>query len=64
MNVTAHNSGLKIMTKTGQWFGGWEASTHTEGNLIAAHALGIDSEGSLYVGETLEGARLQKFIRV
>ena len=64
VNVTTHNSGLKIMTKTGQWLGGWGASTHTEGDLIAAHALGIDSEGSLYVGETLEGARLQKFIRV
>lgn len=64
VNVATHNSGLKIMTKNGQWLGGWGASTHTEGDLIAAHALGIDSEGSLYVGETLEGARLQKFVRV
>ena len=63
-NVTTHNSGLKIMTKTGQWLGGWGASTHTHGDLIAAHAVGIDSQGSLYVGETLEGARLQKFVRV
>ncbi|MQG01684.1 MAG: hypothetical protein FI714_05610, partial [SAR202 cluster bacterium] len=63
-NVATHNSGLKIMTKTGQWLGGWGASTHTHGDLIAAHAVGIDSENSLYVGETLEGARLQKFIRV
>ena len=52
------------MTKTGQWLGGWGASTHTHGDLIAAHAVGIDSQGSLYVGETIEGARLQKFDRV
>ena len=40
------------------------APVHTHGDLIAAHAVGIDSENSLYVGETLEGARLQKFVRI
>ena len=63
-NVATHNSGLKIMTNTGHWLGGGGASTHTHGDLIAAHAVGIDSENSLYVGETLEGARLQKFVRI
>ena len=63
-NVATHNSGLKIMTKSGQWLGGWGAGTHTPGDFVAAHAVGIDSENSLYVGETLLGARLQKFIRV
>ena len=63
-NVATHNSGLKIMTKTGQWLGGWGAGTHTPGDFVAAHAVGIDSENSLYVGETLKGARLQKFVRV
>ena len=52
------------MTKNGQWLGGWGADTHTSGDIVAAHAVGIDSEGSLYVGETLDGARLQKFVRV
>tara|TARA_B100001167_G_scaffold51292_2_gene29755 strand:- start:1572 stop:2495 length:924 start_codon:yes stop_codon:yes gene_type:complete len=64
VNVVTPHSGVKIMTKSGQWLGGWGADTHTAGDLVAAHAVGIDSEGSLYVGETLDGARLQKFVRV
>ena len=64
INVATHNSGIKIMTKTGQWLGGWGSSTRDHGDLLAAHAVGIDSEGSLYIGETLDGARLQKFVRV
>ena len=64
VNEVSHNSGAKIMTKTGQWLGGWGASTGIDGDFLAAHAVGIDSDGSLYVGETLDGARLQKFVRV
>ena len=63
-NLVSPNSGVKILTKTGQWLGGWGQSTREHGDIMAAHALGIDSEGSLYVGETLEGARMQKFVRV
>lgn len=33
-------------------------------DLVAAHALGIDSVGDMYVGETLEGARILKYARV
>ena len=64
VNEVSHNSGVKIMTKTGQWLGGWGASTGIDGDFLAANAVGIDSDGSLYVGETLDGARLQKFVRV
>jgi len=64
INEISHNSGVKIMTKTGQWLGGWGASTGIDGDFLAAHAVGIDSDGSLYVGETLDGARLQKFVRI
>ena len=64
INEVSHNSGVKIMTKTGQWLGGWGASTGIDGDFLAAHAVGIDSDGSLYVGETLDGARLQKFVRI
>ena len=39
-------------------------STDTPGDIIAGHAIAIDSEGSLYVGETLDGAKVQKFVRV
>jgi DNA-binding beta-propeller fold protein YncE len=64
VNVASPNSGVKIMTKTGQWLGGWGSSTLSHGDITAAHAIGIDSEGSLYVGETLDGARMQKFVRI
>ena len=33
-------------------------------DLIVAHAIGIDSIGDMYVGETLEGARILKYTRV
>lgn len=39
-------------------------STNTPGDVIAGHALAVDSEGSIYLGETLDGARLQKYARV
>ena len=39
-------------------------STDTEGDFLAAHALAIDSIGDIYVGETLDGARIQKYARV
>ena len=39
-------------------------STDTPGDILAAHAVGIDSHGDLYIGETTTGARVQKFVRV
>ena len=42
VNEVSHNSGVKIMTKTGQWLGGWGASTGIDGDFLAAHAVGID----------------------
>ena len=57
-------AGMKIMNLMGQWLGGWGMSTDTPGDLLAAHAAMGDSKGDLYVGETLIGARMQKFARV
>ena len=57
----SHPAGVKIMTPTGQWLGGWGMSTDTPGDIIAGHAIAMDSKGNLYVGETLDGARVQKF---
>ena len=34
------------------------------GQFYGAHVLAVDSEGSLFVGETYEGKRVQKFVRV
>lgn len=63
-NPMTHPAGVKVMNLDGQWLGGWGMSTETPGDIIAAHALGLDSKGDLYVGETLDGARLQKFTRI
>ncbi|HAL49754.1 MAG: hypothetical protein FI707_09170 [SAR202 cluster bacterium] len=63
-SAVAHPSGVKVMNRQGQWLGGWGMSTGTPGDLIAAHSLALDSKGDLYVGETLDGARVQKFVRV
>ena len=52
------------MTPTGQWLGGWGTSGDHPGDIIAGHAVAMDSKGDLYVGETLDGARVQKFARV
>lgn len=57
-------AGVKIMTPLGQWVGGWGMSTDTPGDILAGHAAVTDSKGDLYIGETLIGARMQKFVRV
>ena len=36
---------------------------HMAGGFTAAHSLAVDSQGSIYVGETLEGKRVQRFVR-
>ena len=36
---------------------------HRAGGFTAAHSLTADSRGNLYVGETLEGKRVQRFLR-
>lgn len=38
--------------------------SHTPGEFIAPHAVWTDSQGDLYVGEVLEGQRIQKFIKM
>ena len=63
-NAVTHPAGVKVMNLDGQWLGGWGMSTETPGDIIAAHALSLDSKGDLYVGETLDPARIQKFKRV
>ncbi len=48
----------------GNWLGGWGMGSSEGADLIAAHAIGIDSVGDMYVGETLENARILKYARV
>ena len=47
---------LSIVNTIG--FGG-----HQAGGFTAAHSLAVDSNGNIYVGETLEGKRVQRFVR-
>ena len=44
-----------------QWGGD---RTHRPGEFWAPHGVAVDSHGDLYIGEVLEGQRLQKFARV
>ncbi len=64
LNPLAPPAGIKIITPLGQWVGGWGMSTETPGDIKAGHAAVTDKKGDLYVGETLIGARMQKFERV
>jgi hypothetical protein len=41
-----------------------EGRSHEPGKFWGPHSIWADSEGSVFVGEVLEGARLQKFARV
>ena len=36
---------------------------HMAGGFTAAHSLAVDSQGNIYVGETLEGKRVQRFVK-
>ena len=37
---------------------------HVAGGFTAAHSLTVDSAGTIYVGETLEGKRVQRFVHM
>ena len=43
-----------------QWGG---ESSHEPGQFVAPHCVAIDSRGDIYVGEVLEGRKIQKFVR-
>jgi DNA-binding beta-propeller fold protein YncE len=43
---------------------GGAAAAHQPGQFVAPHSVWLDSEGSLYVTEVLQGQRVQKFRRV
>ncbi|MGD2142488.1 MAG: hypothetical protein PVH79_03285 [Candidatus Bathyarchaeota archaeon] len=53
---------LDLKEKLQARWGGEES--HAPGLFVAPHCVWTDSQGSLYVGEVLEGQRIQKFARV
>ena len=38
-------------------------SSRKPGRFVASHGIAVDSRGDVYVGEVLEGKRVQKFVR-
>ncbi len=53
-----------VEAATGKVLSQWgDVESHEPGQFVAPHGAAIDSRGDLYVGEVLEGQRIQKFIR-
>ena len=55
--VTVLDSGGKVLAR---WGG---ESSREPGRFVAPHGIAVDSRGDVYVGEVLEGKRVQKFVR-
>ena len=58
-------SRMSILDSDGNLLARWGGDeTKAPGLFTAPHGAAVDSQGSLYVGEVLEGSRLQKFARL
>lgn len=63
--VAELGSRISILDLEGNVLARWGGEkSHDPGSFVAPHGCWVDSEGSLYVSEVLDGARLQKFARV
>ena len=55
---------LTIIDDDGEILARWgDDSSHDPGQFVAPHGIAIDSHGDIYVGEVLEGQRIQKFVK-
>ncbi len=55
---------ISIMNLKGELLARWGGvESNKPGEFVAPHTACVDSHGNLYVGEVLEGQRIQKFIR-
>ncbi len=53
-----------IMDSDGKILAQWgDESSHEPGQFVAPHGVAIDSRGDIYIGEVLQGQRIQKFVR-
>ncbi len=53
-----------IIDDDGEILAQWgDESSHEPGQFVAPHGIAIDSHGDIYIGEVLEGQRIQKFVR-
>ena len=56
---------FSILDRDGNLIGRWGGeSSRTPGQFVAPHCVTVDSHGDIYIGEVLEGQRVQKFARV
>lgn len=63
--VTELQQRFSIMDKDGELVARWGGEkTLDPGLFMNPHCASIDSHGDLYIGETLEGSRIQKFKRI
>src|SRR5581483_4164938 len=64
MYVAELGGRVSILDLEGNVLGRWGGErTHEPGLFWGPHGIWVDSQGSIYVSEVLEGARLQKFAR-
>ena len=65
MYVAELGDRVTIADLDGNIIGRWgDERSHEPGKFWGPHGIWVDSEGSIYVAEVLDGARLQKFARV
>ena len=63
--VTELESRFSILDSDGNLIGRWGGEeSRTPGQFVAPHCVTVDSHGDIYIGEVLEGQRVQKFARV
>ena len=63
--VTELEHRFSILDSDGNLLGRWGGeSSRTPGQFVAPHCVTVDSHGDIYIGEVLEGQRVQKFARV
>ncbi len=56
---------FSIVDGEGELLARWGGDSSREaGQFVAPHGVAVDSHGDLYIGEVLEGHRIQKFLRV
>ena len=64
LNVDTGNEVLWILDReTPEILGGFGSAGHNAGNFTLLHMIALDSKGNLYTSETVDGRRLQKFVR-
>jgi DNA-binding beta-propeller fold protein YncE len=55
---------VTVVDPRGEILARWGGESSREpGHFVASHGIAVDSRGDVYVGEVLEGKRVQKFIR-